>query len=77
VGISKPGWGLLLIEASTTHLPSERAGTRLDLGHVLAAAGRVPDARAAATQALDLCQRKGSRPGARDSLRYLARYAPA
>src|SRR5260370_18270680 len=33
--------------------------------------------RAAATQALDLYQRKGNRPGARDSLRYLADHAPA
>ena len=59
-----------------TDLLSERADILLDLAHVLAAAGRVPDARAAATQALDLYQRKGNRPGARDSLRYLAQYPP-
>ena len=56
-----------------TDLLSERADTLLDLAHVLAVAGQVPEARAAATQALDLYQRKGNRPGARDSLRYLAR----
>ena len=59
-----------------TDLLNERAEILLDLAHVLAAAGRVPDARAAATQALDLCQRKGNRPGVRDSLRYLAHYEP-
>jgi tetratricopeptide (TPR) repeat protein len=59
-----------------TDLLSERADILLDLAHVLAAAGRVPEARAAATQALDLYQRKGNQPGARDSLRYLARYPP-
>ena len=58
-----------------TDLLSARAGILLDLAHVLAAAGRVPDARAAATEALDLYERKGNRPGARDSLRYLAQYA--
>jgi tetratricopeptide (TPR) repeat protein len=55
-------------------LLSERADTLLDLAHVLAAADQVPDARAAATQALDLYQRKGNLPGARDSLRYLAQH---
>jgi tetratricopeptide (TPR) repeat protein len=60
-----------------TDLLSEHAETLLDLAHVLAAAGQVPKARAAATQALGLYQRKGNRPGARDSLRYLARYASA
>ena len=58
-----------------TDLLSARAGILLDLAHVLAAAGRIPDARAAATEALDLYERKGNRPGARDSLRYLAQYA--
>ena len=56
---------------------SERADILLDLAHVLAAADRIPEARAAATQALDLYQRKGNRPGARESLRYLTHYAPA
>ena len=60
-----------------TDLLSERADILLDLSHVLAAAGQVPDARAAATQALDLYQRKGNLPGARDSLRYLAQHARA
>ena len=65
-----------LLTAQTDKL-SERADILLDLAHVLAAAGRVPEARAAATQALDLYQRKGNRPGARESLRYLTHYAPA
>ena len=60
--------------AAQTDLLSERADTLLDLAHVLAAVGRVPEARAAATQALDLYQRKGNLPGAGESLRYLARY---
>lgn len=63
--------------AAQTDLLSERADTLLDLAHALAAAGQVPEARAAATQAHDLYQRKGNRPGVRDALRYLARYAPA
>ena len=63
--------------AAQTDLLSERADTLLDLAHVLAAAGRIPEAHAAATQALDLYQRKGNLPGARESLRYLAQYAPA
>jgi len=62
---------------SQTDLLSERADTLLDLAHVLAAAGQPSDARAAATKALDLYRRKGNLPGARDSLRYLAQYAPA
>jgi predicted ATPase/DNA-binding SARP family transcriptional activator len=60
-----------------TDLLSQRADTLLDLAHVLAAAGQLPDAHAAATQALDLYRRKGNLPGARDSLRHLAQYAPA
>ena len=31
--------------------------------------------QAAATQALELCQRKGNLPGARESLGYLTQYA--
>ena len=62
--------------AAQTDLLSERADTLLDLAHVLAAAGRVPEAHAAATQALDLYQRKGNLPGAREALTYLAQYAP-
>jgi DNA-binding SARP family transcriptional activator len=60
-----------------TDLLSHHAGTLLDLAHVLAAAGRVPEAHAAAIPALDLYRRKGNLPGARESLRYLAHYAPA
>jgi DNA-binding SARP family transcriptional activator len=63
--------------AAQTDLLSERADTLLDLAHVLASAGRAGEAHAAATQALDLYQRKGNLPGARESLRYLANYAPA
>ena len=57
--------------AAQTDLLSERADALLDLVHVLAAAGRVPEAHAAATQALHLYQRKGNLPGVRESLRYL------
>jgi DNA-binding SARP family transcriptional activator/tetratricopeptide (TPR) repeat protein len=63
--------------AARTDLLSERADALLDLAHVLAAAGRGAEARAAATQALDLYRRKGNLPGARESLEYLAHYAPA
>ena len=63
--------------AAQTDLLSEHADTLLDLAHVLAAAGRIPEAHAAATQALDLYQRKGNLPGTRESLRYLAHYEPA
>jgi DNA-binding SARP family transcriptional activator len=63
--------------SAQTDLLSERAEILLDLAHVLAAAGQVNEARAAASQAHDLYQRKGNWPGARDSLRYLAQYAPA
>ena len=63
--------------AAQSDLLSEHADTLLDLAHVLAAAGRIPEAHAAATRALDLYQRKGNLPGARESLRYLAQYAPA
>jgi tetratricopeptide (TPR) repeat protein len=62
--------------AAQTDLLSEHADALLDLAHVLAAAGRIPEAHAAATQALDLYQRKGNLPGARKSLGYLARYVP-
>jgi hypothetical protein len=41
----------------------------------LATSERVAEAQAAATQALDLYQRKGNLPGARESLRYLTQYA--
>ena len=61
--------------AARTDLLSQHADALLDLAHVLAAAGRFPEARAAATQALDLYQRKGNLPGARESLGHLTRYA--
>ena len=63
--------------AAQTDLLSEHADTLLDLAHVLAATGRIPEAHAAATQAFDLYQRKGNLPGTRESLRYLAHYEPA
>ena len=63
--------------AGQTDLLNERADTMLDLAYVLAAAGRIPEAHTAATQALDLYQRKGNLPGTRESLRYLAHYQPA
>jgi len=61
--------------AAQTDLLSFRADTLLDLAHVFAAAGCVPEAQAAATQALELYQRKANLPGARGANRYLARYA--
>jgi predicted ATPase len=63
--------------AEQTDLLSEHADTLLELSHVLAAAGRVYEAHSTATQALDLYQRKGNLPGARESLRYVTQYAPA
>jgi hypothetical protein len=62
--------------AAQTDLLSQHADTLLDLAQVLAAAGRVHEAHAAAAQAVDLHQRKGNLPGARESRRYLAQYAP-
>ena len=62
---------------SQTDLVSEHADILLDLAYALAADGRVTEAHAAAAQAVGLYQRKGNLPGARKSLQYLARYAPA
>jgi len=62
--------------AGQTDLLSEHADTLLELAHVLAAAGDVSEAHSAATEALDLYQRKGNLPGARASLRYLSQSAP-
>ena len=62
--------------AARTDFLSEHADIQLDLAYVLAAAGRVTEAHAAATQAVDLYERKGNLPGARKALRHLARYAP-
>jgi tetratricopeptide (TPR) repeat protein len=63
--------------AAQTDLLSDHADIQLKLSHVLAAAGKVSEARFAATQALDLYQRKGNLPGARESLRCLAQSTPA
>jgi predicted ATPase/class 3 adenylate cyclase len=63
--------------AARTDLLSEHADTLLELSYVLAAAGRPSEAHSAAAQALDLYQRKGNRPGVRESLRYLTQSAPA
>jgi DNA-binding SARP family transcriptional activator len=54
---------------------SPRADALLDLAQVLAASGRASEAHAAATQALDLYQRKGNLPGTRESLGFLTQYA--
>ena len=62
--------------AAQTDLLSEHADTLLELSHVLAAAGQIPEAHAIAAEALDLYQRKGNLPGARESLRYLTQSAP-
>jgi len=61
--------------AAQTDLLDKHADTLLELSHVLAAAGEVSEANSAATQALNLYQRKGNLPGARESLRYLAQSA--
>ena len=63
--------------SAQTDLLSEHADTLLELSHVLAAAGQVSGAHSAATQALELYQRKGNLPGVRESLRYLTQPAPA
>ncbi|MGD0605878.1 MAG: BTAD domain-containing putative transcriptional regulator [Streptosporangiaceae bacterium] len=60
--------------AAQTDLLSQHADALLDMAHVLAASGRFPEARAAATKALELYQRKGNLPGTRESLGYLTRY---
>ena len=63
--------------AAQSDLLSEHADIMLDLAHVLAAAGQILEARASATRAFDLYQRKAHMPGTRESLRYLAQFAPA
>ena len=60
-----------------TDLLSARADTLLELSHVLAAAGQVSEAHAVAAEALELYQRKGNLPGARESLRCLTQSARA
>jgi DNA-binding SARP family transcriptional activator len=61
--------------AEQTDQLNPHADALLDLAHVLAASGRVSEARAAATQALDLYQRKGNLPGTRQTRRYLTQCA--
>ena len=61
--------------AAQTDLLSQHADALLDLAHAMAVSGRVAEAQAAATHALDLYQRKGNLPGARESLGYLTQYA--
>jgi DNA-binding SARP family transcriptional activator/tetratricopeptide (TPR) repeat protein len=61
--------------SARTDFLSEHADILLDLAYALATADRAPEAHTAASQALDLYQRKGNLPGARESLRHLARYA--
>ena len=61
--------------ATQTDLLSQHADALLDLAHVSAMSGRVAEAQAAATQALDLYQRKGNLPGARESLGHLTQYS--
>ena len=61
--------------AAQTDQLNPHADALLDLAQVLAASGRAAKARAAATQALDLYQRKGNLPGTRESLGYLTQYA--
>jgi tetratricopeptide (TPR) repeat protein len=61
--------------AAQTDQLNPHADALLDLAQVLATSGRAAKARAAATQALDLYQRKGNLPGTRESLGYLTQYA--
>jgi hypothetical protein len=63
--------------AAQTDLLTQCADTLLDLSHVLAKAARIRESNSAAAQALDLCQRKGNLPGARESLRHLIQHALA
>jgi tetratricopeptide (TPR) repeat protein len=61
--------------AAQTDLLSQHADALLDLAHAMASSGRVADAHATATQALELYERKGNLPGTRESLGYLTKYA--
>jgi hypothetical protein len=62
--------------AAQTDMLSEHADILLDLAQVFMALGRVSEAHATTARAVDLYQRKGNLPGVRESLRYLAHYAP-
>jgi tetratricopeptide (TPR) repeat protein len=64
-----------VVLAAQTDLLSQHADALLDLAHAMATSGRIAQAQAAATQALDLYQRKGNLPGARESLGRLTQYA--
>jgi len=64
----------LALAAQTDQL-NPHADALLDLSYALAASGRAAEAHTAATQALDLYQRKGNLPGSRESLRHLTQYA--
>jgi tetratricopeptide (TPR) repeat protein len=68
-------FSVVALAAQTDQL-NPHADALLDLAYVLAASGRAGEAHAAATQALDLYQRKGNLPGTRESLRYLTQHAP-
>jgi tetratricopeptide (TPR) repeat protein len=63
--------------AAQTDLLNEHADTLLELSHVLASAGHTAEAHKAAIRALDLYERKGNLPSARESLRYVTQSAPA
>jgi hypothetical protein len=67
---ASPAGASSLWRPSITDRLGEGADTLLNLAHVLAAAGQVPEARAAAAQALDLYQRKGNpqQPGTRSDI---------
>ena len=60
--------------AAQTDMLNQHADALLDLAHVLATSERFAEAQAAATQALELYQRKGNLPGTRESLGYLAQH---
>jgi DNA-binding SARP family transcriptional activator/tetratricopeptide (TPR) repeat protein len=66
-----------VVLAAQADLLSEHADTMLNLAHVLVAAGKLPGAQEAATQALGLYQSKGNLPGVRATLRCLADCTPS
>jgi hypothetical protein len=68
------GEAVVLLHMAGLYATQDKVEIALDLAQVLAVSGRVSEAHAAATQALDLYQRKGNLPGARESLRYLTQY---
>jgi tetratricopeptide (TPR) repeat protein len=62
--------------AAQTDLLGQHADALLDLAQVLTTSGRIADASDAAAEALALYQRKGSLPGIREALSYLAQPEP-